>query len=147
VLVGPPYPSWKLSILDQDKLEQLQENWQKIKSLGLAPEQVPDLRTAIDNRLSPSFGARAPQNASAKDLLALACQGCHIKKLDPKLGKSQFRADQSKTERTAFNSKNAIARLNILKNDPANPLAMPPRLFMDITEAEIELLIQELEPR
>ncbi|MDQ3231845.1 MAG: hypothetical protein M3Q07_08500 [Pseudobdellovibrionaceae bacterium] len=98
----------------------------------------------MDDRLSASYGARAPQNATGQELLALACQRCHNQKLDSTLGKSLFRADQNPQERAALNARNIIDRLEILRKDPANPLAMPPRLFMDLTAPEIDLIIQEL---
>lgn len=137
------FPSWANSILDSSKLPDVKARWQAAKAAGTFDDR-PDLRSALDDRLSPSYGTRAPLNATGKELLALACQRCHNGKLDSNLGKSIFRADQSTSERTAFNAKNAIDRLEILRKDPSNPLAMPPRLFMDLTDAEIDLLIQEL---
>lgn len=137
------FPSWANSILDATKLTELHARWQAAKAAGDVDTR-PDLRHALDDRLSASYGARAPQNATGKELVALACQRCHNARLDSALGKSLFRADMKASERSAFNTKNAIDRLEILRKDPANPLAMPPRLFMDLTDAEIDRVIQEL---
>jgi hypothetical protein len=137
------FPSWANSILDASKLPEIKTRWQAAKAAGTWDDR-PDLRNALDDRLSPSYGARAPLNATGQELVALACQRCHNQKLDANLGKSLFRADQKPSERSAFNTKNAIDRLEILRKDPSNPLAMPPRLFMDLTNEEIDLIIQEL---
>ncbi|HYX32946.1 MAG TPA: hypothetical protein VE954_07510 [Oligoflexus sp.] len=134
------FPSWANSILDTNRWGDVKTRWKAATTV----ESRPDLREALDDRLSASYGARAPQNATGQELLALACQRCHNQKLDSTLGKSLFRADQNPQERSALNAKNAIDRLEILRKDPANPLAMPPRLFMDLTGPEIDLIIQEL---
>lgn len=137
------FPSWANSILDASKIPDMKARWQAAKARGTWDDR-PDLRDAMDDRLSASYGARAPLHATGKELVALACQRCHNQKLESTLGKSLFRADQKPGERSAFNTKNAIDRLEILRKDPANPLAMPPRLFMDLTHEEIDLIIQEL---
>lgn len=59
------------------------------------------------------------------------------------MGKSLFRADMKASENKAFSAKNAIDRLEIPRQNPANLLAMPARLFMDLTTAAIDLVIQE----
>jgi hypothetical protein len=137
------FPSFANSILDASRLPEIKTRWQAAKSAGTWDDR-PDLRQALDDRLSASYGARAPLNATGPELVALACQRCHNQKLDSNLGKSLFRADQKPMDRSAFNTKNAIDRLEILRKDPSNPLAMPPRLFMDLTNEEIDLIIQEL---
>jgi hypothetical protein len=137
------FPSFANSILDSSKLPDIKTRWQAAQAAGTYDDR-PDLRSALDDRLSASYGARAPLEASGKELLALACQRCHNEKLDSNLGKSLFRADLKASERSSFSAKNAIERLEILRKDPSNPLAMPPRLFMDLTDAEIDLIIQEL---
>ena len=38
----------------------------------------------------------------------------------------------------------AIERLELHKNDASSPLAMPPRLFMDLSDSEVDLLIDFL---
>ncbi|HET9238124.1 MAG TPA: hypothetical protein VFO10_12770 [Oligoflexus sp.] len=137
------FPSFANSILNDSKLPDIKGKWQAARSKG-SWDEAPDLREALDDRLAPSYGARAPLNATGPELVALACQRCHNEKLDSNLGKSLFRADQKAKDRSAFNTKNAIDRLEILRKDPSNPLAMPPRLFMDLTSEEIDLIILEL---
>lgn len=137
------FPSWANSILDANRLADIKSRWQAAKAGGTWDDR-PDLLQALDDRLSPSYGVRAPLHATGQELLALACQRCHNDKLDSTLGKSLFRADQKASERSAFNAKNAIDRLEILRKDPSNPLAMPPRLFMDLTTEEIDSIILEL---
>jgi hypothetical protein len=137
------FPSFANSILDSSKVPEIKARWQAAQAAGTYDDR-PDLRQALDDRLSASYGARAPLQATGKELVALACQRCHNEKLDSTLGKSLFRADLKASERSAFSARNAIERLEILRKDPSNPLAMPPRLFMDLTESEIDLIIQEL---
>ncbi len=137
------FPSWAHSILNANKVPDLKARWQAAKAAGSWDDR-PDLRSALDDRLSPSYGVRAPLGATGKELIAMACQRCHNQKLDHTLGKSLFRADQKANDRSAFQTKNAIDRLEILRKDSSNPLAMPPRLFMDLTHEEIDLIIQEL---
>ncbi|WP_176736768.1 c-type cytochrome [Oligoflexus tunisiensis] len=138
-----PFPSWANNILDSSKLPDIKARMDAAKAAGTWDDR-PDLRLALDDRLSASYGARAPLDATGKELVALACQRCHNEKLDSNLGKSLFRADLKPSARSAFQAKNAIDRLNILRKDPSDPLAMPPRQFMDLTDAEIDLIIEEL---
>ena len=56
-----------------------------------------------------------------------------------------FQADLSLI--TVEEAKIAIDRLELLKTDPGSPLAMPPRMFMDLTENEVTILIDFLKEK
>ncbi|MFW7380199.1 MAG: hypothetical protein ACOH5I_15405 [Oligoflexus sp.] len=137
-----PFPSWKTNILDQTAVVQLKSKWQAWRNGELALEDLPDLRYAIDDRLGPTMGTRAPKGIRAKELLQAACTRCHNDKLDQTLGKSLFSTNLDRMYSDQIQV--AIDRIELLKTDPNSPLAMPPRLFMDLTDDEVNLLIEEL---
>ena len=135
-----PFPSWKNNILDLEETESLKASWQAWRDGS--SDDLPDLRLSIDDQLGPTMGHRAATGASAEELLKAACQRCHNSKLDPNLGKSLFQVDLDSIDRNEVEV--AIERLELHKNDASSPLAMPPRLFMDLSDSEVDLLIDFL---
>lgn len=132
-----PFPSWRNNILDDEKTAAIKTTWQSAdKNLRM------DLRLSIDDSLGPSMGTRAPLGLSDQELLDLACRRCHNERLDPNLGKSSFNSHLEFTDKSK--AKIAIDRMLLLKDDPASSLAMPPRMFMDLSDEEIDRLIEFL---
>jgi hypothetical protein len=137
-----PSPSWRLNILDAEKVAKLKGEWLLWRQGEKPLASLPDLRKATDDRLGPSMGTRAPNDISGRELLDAACKRCHNEKLDQTLGKSRFTTNLEKMPVDEIQL--AIDRLELLKTKPNSPIAMPPRMFMDLTEAEIDLLMTEL---
>ena len=135
-----PFPSWKNNIMNMNVFTELKAEWDRWKLAEIEDHELTSLTSVVDDQLAPTFGVRPPSNVSDEELLRLACQRCHNSKLDRTLGKSLFRVDDIELGEVEI----AINRLELLKTDPESSLVMPPKLFMDLTDQEIDRLISYL---
>lgn len=136
IAIAPPYHDVKIS--DPAKLPAFTQNYVDVMA-GLKPrtalidirEIFPDDRTKLSEMgLAPKPGLKG------QALLINACSQCHNSKLDQTIDRAKFNVN-SKTF-TAKQKQEAIDRLK----QPKDALKlMPPRLFMSLTEDEIQELV------
>lgn len=135
-VIAPPYHDVKVT--DPVKLAAMSSAYQQF--LGGQTSELPDIGDVFLDDGLRDMGFAPKLGLDGKGLLAQTCQECHNASLDPEISRDRFRVDQldrmSRKERDI-----AITRLGL---GLETRFRMPPQLFRTITDAERQLMIDEL---
>jgi hypothetical protein len=134
--IAVPYHDVKIS--DAAKLDAMSaayRDWKAGKSTSL-----PDVRAVFLDAGLRDMGFAPRVGADGHALLVQMCQQCHHSNLDLMISREKFLVDKL-SDMSRDEKDLAIKRLGLGDNDR---LAMPPVLFRTITDAERQLMIEEL---
>ena len=136
--IAAPYHDVKVT--DPDKLAQMTDGVRRVaaaarRSTARHPRRVPRRR-----RCATWASRRAPSSTAAR-CSSQQCQQCHNARLDPTITRDKFLVDQL-DQMTRAEKDLAIERLQTPLD---TRLTMPPPLFRTPTDAERQLMIDELQ--
>lgn len=134
--IAAPYHDVKVT--DPTKLATMTMAYQKWMS-GAASD-LPELRDVFLDDGLRDMGFAPKAGLDGRGLITQMCQECHHSKLDPLITRERFLTDKL-AQMTRAERDVAIERL---QTPITNRLAMPPALFRTITDAERQLMIDEL---
>lgn len=133
-----PVPYHDVKLTDPDKLARMQDAYTAYRRGDAPASALPDIRDVYpdDPVLLAEMGFTLDERLGDAQLLTAACSTCHNERLDPSLTRARFQTDLARL--SADEKALAIERLRL----PAeHPLAMPPRRFLEVSEAARERLI------
>ncbi|MGE5183918.1 MAG: hypothetical protein ACM31C_17730 [Acidobacteriota bacterium] len=136
--IAAPYHDVKVT--DPDKLAHMTQLYTDWKS-GKSAELTEDIREVLLDPGLADMGFAAPPGLGGRALLVQQCQQCHHARLDPTISRDRFLVDQLDSMSRAEKDL-AIQRLQLPTD---TRLTMPPQLFRLPTDAERQLMIEELQ--
>ena len=135
--IATPYHDVKVT--DPTKLDKMTKAYTQYMA-GKAAD-LPDIRDVFMDAGLRDMGFAPKSGLDGKQLLQQMCQQCHHSKLDLTISREKFLVDALDTM-TRDEKDVAIQRLQM---PVTTRLAMPPALFRTITDAERQLMIDELQ--
>jgi hypothetical protein len=136
--IPPPYFT---NAYDPTKLQAATTAYQQTVAGALPPAQMPDVRDVFLDSALADMSIRPKAGLDGAGILVHMCQMCHNSKLDQTLSRARFNvenlAQMSRAEKDI-----AIQRLQLPSDDRH---AMPPARFKELSAAEQQLVIAELQ--
>lgn len=125
---------------DPAKIASMIQAYQNTVAGMLPRDQMPDIRdTLLDSALA-GMSIRPKPGLDGKGILVHMCTMCHNSRLDQTLSRARFNVDNL-AQMTRAEKDEAIARLRLPDTDRHK---MPPVRFHELSDAERDLVIQEL---
>jgi hypothetical protein len=104
-------------------------------------DELPDIRDVFLEAALPGMSHRPKPGLDGKGILVHACAQCHNPRLPDDISRARF--DVMNLDRMSRSEKDlAIERMKLAKDDR---FLMPPKLFRELSDDEIERAIAELE--
>lgn len=136
--IPPPYFA---NAYDTAKLQAAIAAYQQVQAGTLPRDQMPDLRDVFLDSALADMSVRPKAGLDGAGILVHMCQMCHNSELDQTLTRARFNvenlAQMSRAEKDI-----AIQRLQLPSDDRH---AMPPARFKELSAAERQLVIAELQ--
>ncbi len=133
--IPPPYHDVKIT--DQRKLLDATAAYNDFVE-GAALDV--DIRDVVDDNALRDLSFRPKAGLDGAGILLHACGQCHNSRLDPTLTRARFDATRLDVM-TRDEKQRAIDRLKL---DDDDPLLMPPRLFRELSDDEIQKVVRAL---
>jgi hypothetical protein len=135
-----PPPDHDIKVTDPTKLASAASAYKSVVAGTTASAQLPDIRDIFLESAYSDLSFRPAPNSTGAQILKQQCQQCHNKNLDQTETREKFRVDDlanmSREEKDL-----AIHRLQLPKDVFRK---MPPPRFRELSDAEIQLVIEEL---
>jgi hypothetical protein len=136
-----PIPHHTESLEDPARVQAMIEAYRAFVDGEIAWEDLPDIRDVLDPSKLVDVGIRTDPQLDARSLLVMACSQCHDATATAgTVRKSRFQIEQ--LDALSSEQKSAIAkRLQLPAHDP---LRMPPVRFRDLSDEEVDKVLQYL---
>lgn len=134
--IPPPYHDVKIT--DQQKLLAATAAYNAFLADGVALDV--DVRDVVDDDALRDLSFRPRAGLDGAGILLHACGQCHNSRLDPTLTRARFDA----TRLDAMSREEKQRAIDRLRLDDDDPLLMPPRLFRELSDDEIDKVIAVL---
>lgn len=126
---------------DPAKLALMKQAYLDVVNGDLARDQMPDIRDVFTSSALDAISYRPKAGLDGQAIVTQICSQCHNSRLDQSLSRAQFNAETlSQLSRTEKDR--AIERLQLPDGDIYQ---MPPSRFYTLSDAERQLVIQELQ--
>ena len=135
---GITIPYFDAKVYDENTLQNLANNYRLVIEGKEPLENLLDIRAAFKN--DRHLGFQVKEGLSGRGILVHACRQCHNSQLDQSISRARFNIDL--LDEMSDAQKNVAAVRMLLSNDSERK--MPPPLFKQLSEREIELAIEEL---
>jgi mono/diheme cytochrome c family protein len=136
--IPPPYHDIKVT--DPSKLQSAATAYKSVMAGTMPGSQLPDIRDIFLDQALSDLSFRPAPNQSGAQILTQQCQQCHNSNLDQSQTRERFRVDDL-ANMTAEEKKLAIHRLQLPRDSFRK---MPPPRFRELSDAEIQLVVDEL---
>jgi hypothetical protein len=138
-VIPPPYQT--VRITDDTKLQAMTNAYAQVR-LGQAPaSSLPNIADVFADDALQGLGVHPAPSSDGQGILVQMCQRCHNGTLDSSLPRARF--DVTKLSSMSRAEKDlAITRLETSKTSSQ---LMPPTRFGELTDAQIQLAVQELQ--
>ena len=128
-------------VLDpQSRVAQMIRAYNDVMSGAMPRGQMPDIRDIFLDSALDAMGYRPKPGLDGRAIMVQVCSGCHNSKLDQSLTRAKFDVDTLDTLSRQVKDK-AIQRMML---SDENVRKMPPARFHTLSDAERDLVIQEL---
>jgi mono/diheme cytochrome c family protein len=136
--IPPPYHDIKVT--DPSKLQAAATAYTSVMAGTMPAAQLPDIRDIFLDSAYSDLSFRPAPNQTGAQILVQQCQQCHNKNLDQSQTRERFRVDDL-ANMSQQEKQLAIHRLQL----PSNVFRkMPPPRFRELSPAEIQLVVDEL---
>lgn len=136
-----PVPYRAIRVADPAKLTSAANAYKAVMAGTSAPSTLPDFRHIFSDAALEGMSLRPKAGLAGADIMKQMCQRCHNATLDQSISRAKF--DVTKLATMSREEKDlAIKRLKL----PAeHKEKMPPPRFGTLSQAEIDLVVQELQ--
>lgn len=133
-------PHWKTSPSDPGLLQQMIDAYQDVLNGAASPDTLPDITQTIPESEWADMSIRPKDGLDGRGIMNHMCRHCHNSTLDQGISRASFNVDQ--LDALPRDVKDlAIERLLLPDEDRRK---MPPPRFHELTDAQRDLVIQEL---
>jgi mono/diheme cytochrome c family protein len=136
--IPPPYHDIKVT--DPSKLQAAATAYKSVIAGTMPGAQLPDIRDIFLDQAYSDLSFRPAPNSSGAQILVQQCQQCHNGNLDQSQTREKFRVDDL-ANMSAQEKQTAIHRLQLPRTSFRK---MPPPRFRELSDAEIQLVVDEL---
>ncbi len=136
--IPPPYHDVKVT--DPAKLQEMTLAYRSVMSGEMPKASLPDIREVFLEAALPAMSMRPKPGLNGRETLIHMCGQCHNSRLDQSLTRARFNVFELESMSRAEKDL-AIRRL---RKDKEDRYLMPPRQFKELSDDEIELVVQEL---
>jgi hypothetical protein len=133
-------PHWSVSPSAQALLTQMIDAYQDVLAGAQPPASLPDISQTIPEREWADMSIRPAAGLDGRGIMRHICRHCHNSELDQTISRARFNVDLLDSMPRSTKDR-AIERLLRPADDRRR---MPPVRFHDLTDAERDLVIQEL---
>jgi hypothetical protein len=134
-----PTPYFTTAV-DPVKVASMVTAYQQMRAGTLPVSQLPDIRDTFLDSALPDMSIRPKAGLDGRGILTHMCRMCHNTQLDQTISRAAFDIDRLDTL-TRAEKDEAIKRLRLPTSDRHH---MPPTRFHELSDAERDLVIQEL---
>lgn len=127
-------------ITDPVKVAAAGQAYRDVMAGAMPGDQMPDIRDVLLTEAYPYLSYAPAPALDGREILQHMCGHCHNSSLDQTISRSNFNVENLDTLPQAIKAK-AIVRLQLPEDDIEK---MPPVRFHQLSEAEIDLVIDEL---
>jgi hypothetical protein len=135
-----PTPYHGIPQTDPAKLLPMIQAYQQAMSGALPRDQMPDIRDTLRDDALADMSIRPKPGLDGRGIMKHMCQMCHNSRLDQTLSRARFDAERIDQMSREVRDE-AIRRLQLPDTDRRK---MPPERFHALSDAERDLVIQEL---
>ena len=128
-------------IADQTKLDTAAQAYRDTMGGVMDPDLMPDIRDVLLDDGAPYMSFAPAPGLDARGIMAHMCQHCHNSSLDQSITRANFNVEDLDSVPQMIKNE-AIRRLQLPVDDIDR---MPPQRFHTLSQAEIDLIIAELE--